>query len=355
MKKILLGIGLFSAGAIAQPVYNASDFASGAATHTMEVLSAENLVNLHEITGPNVFWDISLAGVTGTETIVWTHASDSPFKPTWCALNNENENCDDVFNAAFTLASDASEGFSLGDLAVEGGLTHFKKTSDALEGRMVGAIIQTQEGPVPVVADFDTPDLVYAFPLQYEDGYNSAVSATLDLNNFGIPLTLDGESLRVNHVDAWGTIGLDSGVTAPALRLRTSISTVYDVVFNGELIQSEESAVLYKWFIPGYELPVLELYGTQDESGNFVLAKARKMQNLLSTPSASQPQVRLYPNPTNGQLFTTSDALVTAVHVRNALGQTVRASLDLTGLAAGMYFVELNLQGVKSTHKIVKN
>src|SRR5690606_29630931 len=238
MKRLLLGIGLCSAALTAQPVYNASDFASGATTHTMEVLSVDNILNLHQITGPNVFWDISMAEVSGTETAVWTDASDSPFKPTWCALHDETENCDTAFNAAFTLVSDASEGFSLGDLGIDGALTHFKKTSDALEGRMVGAIIQTQEGAVPVVADFDSPDLVYAFPLQYESGYDSVVSTTLDLNNFGIPLTIDAESVRMNVVDAWGNIGLGSGVSAPALRLRTSISTVYDVVFNGELIQS---------------------------------------------------------------------------------------------------------------------
>ena len=72
--------------------------------------------------------------------------------------------------------------------------------------------------------------------------------------------------------------------------------------------------------------------------------------------------VELFPNPVADQLTIRGEVEFEALSLKNELGQTLRtwkasgtqASVDISSLPAGMYFLELQATGEKVTRRIIK-
>lgn len=83
----------------------------------------------------------------------------------------------------------------------------------------------------------------------------------------------------------------------------------------------------------------------------------------LNTPSLASNEVEVtentvvFPNPSNGIFNISSDVAVDTVSVYNSLGQKIletnNAQFDLSQHSKGIYFVQMESEGKKSTHKII--
>ncbi|MBX7093572.1 MAG: HYR domain-containing protein [Flavobacteriales bacterium] len=82
-----------------------------------------------------------------------------------------------------------------------------------------------------------------------------------------------------------------------------------------------------------------------------------------SVDEISEEQMRIYPNPTNGRFVVEFNTGISTTNLQifNSVGQMVhmvvvngtRADIDLSSLSSGIYFIHLELNGVRQTQKIV--
>ena len=68
--------------------------------------------------------------------------------------------------------------------------------------------------------------------------------------------------------------------------------------------------------------------------------------------------LRIYPNPANNQLFVQSEEAISQIRILNVEGrimQTAQTSvLDISGLAKGIYFIQIETSKGKYTQKFIK-
>lgn len=115
----------------------------------------------------------------------------------------------------------------------------------------------------------------------------------------------------------------------------------------------------------------LAYYNSSTDERNIINAKEQKLFQIstgIKKQESSIAEVSLYPNPANEQVFVNyklDKAASVQVNILDLTGKIVaqdfrgnlaagnqQALLNISGLAAGIYFVELNANGQKSIHKL---
>ena len=166
-------------------------------------------------------------------------------------------------------------------------------------------------------------------------------------------------TITVNALPATPTLTV-TGTPATGLLLTASGGTSYQYYLNGVPVPGATTATL------------LVNSGMQNGSYTVVVTNASGCFSAPSAPvaitvtataaGASQPVLLVHPNPTPANLVTvTLPATSTELYVLDALGRTVRqvalsaramtATLDLTGLSAGVYVIRY---GLLATRLVVK-
>ncbi|MCW5521165.1 T9SS type A sorting domain-containing protein [Aureitalea sp. L0-47] len=82
----------------------------------------------------------------------------------------------------------------------------------------------------------------------------------------------------------------------------------------------------------------------------------------LSVESNSKAKVRLFPNPARERVTITSGSQIESLLIRNTVGQEVisntaasnETSIDISGLSAGLYFVEVTSEEGKGVYRLLK-
>lgn len=119
----------------------------------------------------------------------------------------------------------------------------------------VGFAVTVSDIPLPL--KFDSPDVIYDFPLNYGN-----IDSSFSGINFGIPdLGFIGiDRKRVNEVDGWGTLTTSYG-SFEVLRLKSKVfetdSIYIDSVSFGYALDRVYTE--YKWLAVGYETPLLQV------------------------------------------------------------------------------------------------
>lgn len=77
--------------------------------------------------------------------------------------------------------------------------------------------------------------------------------------------------------------------------------------------------------------------------------------NVLATEDFDINAFALYPNPTTGQLYMSNTAInIKNIAIYNSLGMLVGKDLNISGQAAGIYFVKIDTEEGSIIRKIVK-
>ena len=87
------------------------------------------------------------------------------------------------------------------------------------------------------------------------------------------------------------------------------------------------------------------------------------MKFVIGVEEVSLPEVKIYPNPSNGLVFIETKNINGSIDVVNQLGQTVESAkvdfsnaqveIDLSNHKAGVYFIHINSTELNIVEKVV--
>jgi PKD repeat protein len=265
MKKItFLLIVLISSVAFSQVTYISTDFASVneqfIVSHSTTGLVGNDFVQ----TGANQIWDYSTLTPSSQETLSYINPNASGYKNIWCLLNSFLFNCTSQFNNNFNLASKLTNGLVIQGSGLTNVIDHLKVSATKLEDKMIGASITFNGATVPFAASYQTPDVVYQFPIAFNDNYTNTSALSLDLTNLNVPIQYASAGQRTNVVDGWGSLTTPFGTFANVLKMKSIFTnTVTVTANNGTPTTNVITTVSYKWFDKNYGIPVLQVDGTE--------------------------------------------------------------------------------------------
>ncbi|WP_053971414.1 T9SS type A sorting domain-containing protein [Mangrovimonas sp. ST2L15] len=273
MKKITLLLLLLANVGLAQITYQSSDFAQIGDNYIMSRINTGIQTTDFTITGENFDWDFSALSVTSQETVSWDDPNNSGYKTTWCLTNGYVFNCNAEFNNAFNLATQVVDGIEIQDYGVTNLVAHYMLDSAALQNKMLGASLTIAGIAIPFTVDFENPDVVYEFPMNYSDVYTNNGNFELDLNTLGIPILYTSEIERTNDVEGWGSLVTPYDTYSDVLKMKTTVIQNDTVVTETETIPTTRTTITYSWFDANYGVPVMQVIG-EDVAGTFVPTSA---------------------------------------------------------------------------------
>ena len=269
MKKITFALLLFTvAMGNAQITYNSTDFA--AINDSFLVSHATVVTGLDFTTaGANVSWDYSTLTPNTQETLLWENPNNTGYKTSWCFSNNYLFNCNSQFNTNFNLATKATDGLVIQGFGVTNAYMHSKLTTANFSNKMIGANISVTGLTLPFTVSYTQPDVLYQFPMNYNDNYTNASNLAFDLTALGLPLTYTSAGQRTNVVEGWGSLITPFGTFPNVLKMKSTLVEDITLVVQGQSTPTTQTTISYKWFDPAYGIPVLEVSG-QEVAGQWL-------------------------------------------------------------------------------------
>ncbi|HXH19359.1 MAG TPA: T9SS type A sorting domain-containing protein [Chitinophagales bacterium] len=283
---------------IAQPVFTSGDFATLDDSFIVSSISVLDIPNHdYAATGMGFTWDYSDFNPISQRHVKFTDPNITGFRaayifscngicyndcyntcvssggfPLICA-GTCNFNCSSTcltnWFTKFDLAELANDSINLGITTVEDIFNFYDISQDALSQVAVGAKLSG----FPIVMEYEIPDRVYSFPLEYANKDTSFSNYSLKLDSIpgtGIPVSLvyNHRQQRYNHVEGWGTLITPFGVFNNVLKLKSTVYNQDTVIFQNDTFALSqflptqvipESSVEYKWFSPDFGIPLLSV------------------------------------------------------------------------------------------------
>ena len=264
MKKITSLIVFFiSVVGFAQITYDSTDFALP--TDTYLVSKSSTGINGFDFvqTGANYTWDYTTLPVATQSDITWMDPNDSSYKTSWCLSNSYVFNCNTEFNNTFNLAKQVAEGIELQGFGLTDVVNHYEITPTEISNKMFGAVVSAGGISLPMTIDYTMPDVIYHFPINYNDTYTGNSQFQVDLNSLGLPINYSSETTRTNTVEGWGMLTTPFGVFNNVLKMKTVEVIETTILTESETIETTRTVISYKWFDKNYGIPVLEAEGEE--------------------------------------------------------------------------------------------
>ncbi len=181
---------------------------------------------------------------------------------------------------------------------------------------------------IPLPLRFTTPDLLYNFPLTYNQTYNS--NAFLEYTLPGIGYISIARN-RQNHVDAWGSLTTPYG-TFQTLRVKSTVIEKDSIHIDsiGQGISINRNFIEYKWLAKNQKIPLL--IATVDSLlGTFVVYKDSLRNQTVGIPELLAPDQGIYPQPFNEKFhyyFCADGAKSVMISLYNAQGRLIYTGLE---------------------------
>jgi len=341
----------------AQITYNSGDYANSADQISYILGDTATLTKFSE-TGANHNWNFNSLQASSAKQIDLIDPNFTSYKEAWCQLMSYTSTCNSEFN------NKANIGEKLTDLPIPEGsnvtldsiYSHSLKTNTDLSTSMIGIKITSNNLIIPAILDYQQPDILYKFPMNYNDTYTEPFIATTDLSHLGISFKINTSGSRTNHVDGWGNLTVDHKTYNNVLRLKSISDQNITRIQDGITYQQSIKTISYQWLSKDYKFPVMEVKGLEN-NGKIVITEIRYLKNdpVLATSSENLKNIIVYPNPSNGNFKTnipTSE--IKSIEVYNTIGQMVAKSLDITNLEKGNYIIKINTPTKSHIQKVIK-
>ncbi len=262
MKKITFALLWFTTLGWAQITYNSTDFA--AINDTFLVSHATDLTGLDfTLTGADTSWDYSTLAPNTQENILWENPNNTGYKTSWCFSNNYLFTCNSQFNANFNLATKQVDGLQIQGYGLTNAYMHSKLSTANYANKMIGANITVTGLTLPFTVSYTQPDILYQFPMNYNDTYSNPTVLSFDLNSLGVPLSYTSTGQRDNVVEGWGSLITPFGTFASVLKVKSTLTESIDTTIQGQTTSQTQTTISYVWFDPAYGIPVLEVSGQE--------------------------------------------------------------------------------------------
>ncbi|MBD3583573.1 T9SS type A sorting domain-containing protein [Flavobacterium selenitireducens] len=261
MNKItLLFAGLAFNALSAQITYEASDFNQAGEEFTMS--KASNFIGMNfAASGAGHNWNYASLNAGSQSEFAWQNPNNAGYKLGWCLSHFYLFTCNSQFNSNFTHASLLSEGFELEEYGVSNIVEHARANNSGFANRMRGFTATIQNIPLPVTVDYDDPDEIYVFPMNYGDNTVNTGHMAFDLNSVGLNFQYELDVTRTNNVNGWGSLTTPMGTFPEVLKLKSKIQKTETMVFMGVTIPIPTTMISYQWFAKDYGVPVLQADG----------------------------------------------------------------------------------------------
>jgi len=219
---------------------------------------------------------------------------------------------------------------SLGGFQPSDAYNYLKESSGNLKKVGMGMTINS----IPLPMQFDQPDYIYRFPMNYGNIDSCDAHVELTIPGFG---TYAQFIHRVNEVDGWGQLTTPLG-TVSSLRIKSIIHTrdsiaPEDTTMSGFAF-NRPPAYEYKWFSAGSKLPYLEVDATDLGGGptvtNIIYQDVYQpgiFQLSTTDIKTNDAQLIIYPNP--------ASELLSVQYTLNQPTDVKVEMLDLTGKIVG--------------------
>ena len=342
----------------AQVTYTSADYANPLDQINYLTGNIATSINF-AVTGSNFNWDFNSLQQSSTKQINLIDANNTGYKDGWCQKLGLTSTCNEEFNNKMNMAEKLMDNpIAMGaNVTLQDIFSHSLKTSSSLTTKMIGIKILSNGLTIPVIMDYQLPDVLYKFPMNYNDSYTEPFSINVDLTQIGIDFKINTLGNRINHVDGWGDLTIDNKTYNNVLRLKTISDQNITKTQNGVSEQQSLKTINYQWFSKGYKLPILDVKGIEN-NGQFIVLEIvyLKKEAVLAVSNNQQKSLSIYPNPSDGNFKTNIPSKdIQSIEVYNVLGQLVSKSLDITRLPKGNYIIKINTATQSYHQKVVKN
>lgn len=316
--------------------------------------------NIASATGANHTWNYS--NLTPSSQRVERFDSPNTFTSPYNLLFN-------IFNTSYGKDNYTITSIPIPTVQITAAYDFYKESNNDL--RQIGAGYVINSVPLPFI--YNSPDIIYKFPLNYQN---------VDSSNYGFGLPIPsigyyGQSgKRVNTVDGWGTLTTPYG-TFQTLRVKSAVYATDTIFLTSLNFGSKVTRPLkyeYKWLAAGSKIPVLQIDANVTGANQTITAvlyrdSLRSVPQVGITETTNINQVSIYPNPATDKaivsyvLNTTSEV---SIHLIDMLGRKVYEEkieksvsgnylkeIDVTGFSKGLYFVNLKINSVETTQKLI--
>jgi hypothetical protein len=271
------------------------------------------------------------------------------------------------FLGSANLVLKLSDFAAFPELPSGNGFQFFTNTSSLFSD--VGFGLQVEGVPLPL--KYDTPDVLYRFPLNYGDTDEGSTGLEFGLPDVGY-LYIERE--RITQVDGWGTLQTPYG-SFETLRLK-SVVAEYDSIYVDSLgmgFPIYRNYIEYKWMGNDHALPLLTVVD-DDVFGLTIIYQDSIREISVDMPeviTAKNESSYVFPNPAvdyinvfladfehgkveirlfdlTGGLKLAEDLLV------SALSSTWhQIKIDRSIVVPGIYLLQIRQNGRKATNKII--
>lgn len=333
----LLAVILLSEFAQAQITINSSDMPSSGqiyfvATAPITAITTQQLNN----TGANMNWNFNLS-------------AQSSKLDTMMAINQTPTTYQFVFFSS-DFAQKLAQGVNFGTQFSLQNIYNFYKNSNS-KFELSGFGAELNGFAIPVV--YSPKDLIYQFPLNFNNSYSSTSSFSLPVPGIG---SWSEQRSRTNTVDGWGKLTTPSG-TLDVLRVHSIINDVdsFYVEALGQGLKFPRKTHEYKWLAKGGGIPVLQVNTTEAFSFQTVTQITYKSAAAsVEADNAFAQSVKMHPIPVYDHLtiaLENSNISFLQVNLYNAFGQLILSKeyestntiqIPVNQLPNGVYHILLN-------------
>jgi hypothetical protein len=196
---------------------------------------------------------------------------------------------------------------------------------------------------IPLPLRYDSPDVLYRFPLEYNDVDSSESTFDLDVPDI---LFFSTYKKRVNTVDGWGTLMTPYG-SFETLRVRSMVYQLDSLYVDsiGFGFQIPRNYIEYKWLGNGFGVPLLQVFSEGVITTVTYIDSLRVLVGLPDAKGIPLENIRLYPNPAEEKLFlkwtSAEDGIARYILVSPEGRSTVLKETAIT--SPGPHFEEFNL------------
>lgn len=265
-----------------------------------------------------------------------------------------------IYTIAFIGKADLASprtDMSIMGIGITDSYNFYKKSSTSFKA--VGNAGKVNGTPLPMV--YDSPDVLYNFPLNYGDIDSSDSHFAMSLPSMGY---LEEDLHRVNSVDGWGTLKTPHG-TYQCLRIKSHV-TQSDSAFmtsSGMGMRIPQEYTEYIWLAKSMNFPIVK--ATISMSGtNITYMDSYIPFAGVNDNKGIKIEMTIKPNPATDNVFITlkatttrSDLVISDITGKEVLRKsfTNNTNVDISSFAKGVYIINiLNDNNTYSEKMIVK-
>jgi hypothetical protein len=360
-KKIIFSGLLFITQTLsAQVSINNTDFPNGGDTCLISISNQTTLVD-YSTTGANQIWDFSYLEANSQRIDTFYNVNNSSLLyqasfNNWLLAPDYNS---DYYNKLINNNLPTIPG---GTITLENPVFFSKNSTSKFE--IVGIGVEVNGIEVPVQSD--TIDVVYDFPMTYNDSWNSRSYFNIDMNPI-YDAQFKRHQQRDVIVDGWGQITTPFG-DFDAIRVKTILTYQDSIYIDLPLIGASWLAIPtpetieYNWWTTNNKVPVLKIT-TQAGIATTIEYRDGVVNDFASTIEEQLNYISLFPNPTSTELtINVSEVTPSLIEILDLNGKlmysttlTGNIKINVSNWTKGVYFVKMKNNSITTTQNFIVN